>query len=331
MEHFSSPNSYTGTEKMTHVLKSLGSTSFGGCSKITYLDIPSTVEKIGYMSLFIPADEEDNIYRKVNIPESVEEIGSFAFGWFGFNWDIYIHSTKLKNFSPGSFPVGRKYGNVHILYGTKSSFIENNPDVEKGFNVIDDIIDIVEVAANQGDTDEYWATFYSNINHYKVSSGTKVFKVNLTGTTLTMSEITDGIITKEQGVVLKASSACITLTPNASASADNYSGNSLVGTTTSITNPGNVYVLNYKVGTGAGFYKLKDSGTIGSNKAYLVYDGPAFARGYFGFDETTGIEIPTAEGNDDTDGELYDLQGRHVQNLTKGFYIVNGKKVFVSK
>ena len=191
MDHFSSPNSYTGIEKKTHVLISLGSASFGGCSKITSLDIPNTVEKIGYMSLFLPADGEDNTYRRVNIPESVEEIGSFAFGWFGYNWDIYIHSTKINNFSPGSYPEGQKFGNVHILRGTKDSFLENNPNVERGFNVIDDIIDNVDV--------------------------------------------------------------------------------------------------------------------------------------------TTGIKMPTFEGNDDTDTIVYDLQGRHVQNPTNSFCIVNGKKVFIKK
>ena len=326
MDHFSSPNYYTGIEKKKHVLTSLGSTSFGGCSKITSLDIPNTVEKIGYMSLFMPADGDDNTYRRVNIPESVEEIGSFAFGWFGYNWDIYIHSTKIKNFSSGSNPVGQKYGNVHILRGTKASFIENNPYVEGGFNVIDDIIDLVDVTANQGEAGEYWATFYSNITHYKASSGTKVFKVNLTGKTLMMSEITDGIVTKDQGVVLKASSANITMTPNASASADDYSDNSLLGTMTSITNPGNAYVLNYKAATGAGFYKLKANGTIGANKAYLTYSG-ALARDFFGFDEMTGIDgvsVNTVE-----QGDVYDLQGRRITQPTKGLYIVNGEKVII--
>lgn len=323
--YYSNPNSYI-MGNMKHILTSLGSTSFGGCSKITSLDIPNTVEKIGYMSLFMPADGDDNTYRRVNIPESVEEIGSFAFGWFGYNWDIYIHSTKIKDFSAGSYPEGQKFGNVHILRGTKASFIENNPYVEGGFNVIDDIIDYFDVTANQGETGEYWATFYSNITHYKASSGTKVFRVNLTGTALTMSEISDGIVTKGQGVVLKASSASITMTPNASASADDYSDNSLVGTMTSITNPGNVYVLNYKSGTGAGFYKLKAGGTIGANKAYLTYSG-ALAREFFGFDETTGINDVSA--NTMEHGDAYDLQGRHVSQPTKGIYIVNGKKVII--
>lgn len=329
MNSYTSPNSYTGIENKKHVLTSLGSGAFAGCTSITFLDIPNTVNIINENALFIPLGEtspdHDYIYRKVIIPESVEEIGRDVFGWWGRNWDIYLYSTHITDIhSSSASDEERKFGTIHIPYGTLSSF--GTEWTRRAFDIVDDIFN---VTANQGDTGDYWATFYSNISHYKVSSGTKVFKVNLTGTTLTMSEITDGIITKEQGVVLKASSASITLTPNASASADDYSGNSLVGTMTSITNPGNAYVLNYKAATGAGFYKLKDDGTIGANKAYLVYNGPAFVRGYFGFDETTGIKMPIVEDYDDADAVVYDLQGRRVQNPAKGLYIVNGKKVII--
>ena len=330
MNSYTSPNSYTGAEKKKHVLTTLGNGAFGGCSKITSLDIPNTVKTIKDYALFMPVGETsfsdpDYIYRKVNIPESVETMGSDVFGWWGKNWDIYLYSTHITDIHSSSAPGdGSKFGTIHIPYGTLSSF--GTEWTRKAFNIIDDIIDIIVVTANQGETGEYWATFYSNINHYKVPSGTKVFKVNLTGTTLMMSEITDGIVTKDQGVVLKASSANITMTSNASASADDYSDNSLLGTMTSITNPGNAYVLNYKAATGAGFYKLKANGTIGANKAYLTYSG-AHARDFFGFDEMTGIDgvsVDTIE-----QGDVYDLQGRRVTQPTKGLYIMNGKKVII--
>lgn len=73
------------------------------------------------------------------------------------------------------------------------------------------------------------------------------------------------------------------------ATSDNYTSNSLVGTTTEIPNPnyGSVYVLNKK-SAGVGFYKLGESGTIGENKAYLTTttDAPE----YFLFNDATGIE-----------------------------------------
>ena len=109
-----------------------------------------------------------------------------------------------------------------------------------------------------------------------------------------------------------------------------FSANSLTGTTTSITNPGNAYVLNYKAATGVGFYKLKASGTIGANKAFLTY--PASAREFFLFDETTSIsEELRVKSEEFASAVVFDLQGRRVQNPTKGLYIVNGKKVFINK
>ena len=188
-------------------------------------------------------------------------------------------------------------------------------------------IPAVDLTANEGATGEYWATFYSNASNFKASAGTQVFAVNLTGTAITMTEITDGIVNSGQGVVLKSTAASITMTPNASASAGDYSTNSLTGTMTSITNPGNAYVLNYKAATGAGFYKLSSGGTIGANKAYLV--SGAGAPEFFSFDGNT-TSINEVRGKmEDVSGEYYDLQGRRVTQPTKGLYIVNGKKVVI--
>ena len=190
----------------------------------------------------------------------------------------------------------------------------------------------IDVTTNEGATGQYWATFYSNAMNYQAPEGTQVFKVALAGSAITMTEITDRIVKSGQGVVLKkTTSGSITMTPTSSNSSDDYSGNSLVGTMTNITNPGNAYVLNYKAATGAGFYKLSASGTIKANKAYLTYSGgDAPLRDYFEFlqDETTGIQQTEAEVAADY-GTVYDLQGRPVTNPAHGIYIVNGKKVFI--
>lgn len=190
----------------------------------------------------------------------------------------------------------------------------------------------IDVTTNEGATGQYWATFYSNAMNYQAPEGTQVFKVALAGSAITMTEITDRIVKKGQGVVLKkTASGSITMTPTSSNSSDDYSGNSLTGTMTNITNPGNAYVLNYKAATGAGFYKLSASGTIKANKAYLTYSGGgAPLRDYFEFlqDETTGIQQTEAEVAADY-GTVYDLQGRPVTNPAPGIYIVNGKKVFI--
>ncbi len=187
----------------------------------------------------------------------------------------------------------------------------------------------IALTAKEGDKGEYWATYYNEDYNFKAPESTKVFKVNLAGTGIVMTEITDGIVTKGQGVVLKANSANITMTVNASASAYSYSDNSLVGTMTTIDNPGNAYVLNYKPETGAGFYKLKADKTIGANKAYLLYSGLE-AREFFGFSMTTGINSLTSAPSRKSEGSIYSLDGRRISQPTKkGMYIQNGKKVII--
>ena len=188
------------------------------------------------------------------------------------------------------------------------------------------------LTAKQGATDEYWATFYSEMSNYQASDGTQVFAVNLTGTEITMIEITDGIIKSSEGVVLKSTSNSITLTPTITASTGNYTNNSLMGTLTEITPGENDYYVLNKKGAGIGFYKLSNTGTIGANKAYLIYPdpqaGPGNTREFFGFEEATGLKA-IDNGQLTIDNVVYDLQGRRVQNPTKGLYIVNGKKVVI--
>ena len=183
------------------------------------------------------------------------------------------------------------------------------------------------LTAKEGETGEYWTTYYNNTMSFTADANTTVFQASLSGDQLTLTPVADREIPANEAVILKSSSATITLT--GVASSVKLTGNQLVGTATSITNPGNAYVLN-KGTNGVGFYKLSDSGAIGANKAYLTYSGSASARGFFGFDETTGIEMPTAEVGD-ADAVVYDLQGRRVAQPTKGLYIVNGKKVFINK
>ena len=126
-----------------------------------------------------------------------------------------------------------------------------------------------------------------------------------------------------------------------------------MGTTASIENPGNAYVLN-KGSQGVGFYKLADGKTIGANKAYLTYDGGKGVKQFFLFDEATGIETidngqwtmdngqlimdngqldRSAQGDAScSDNVVYDLQGRRIVNgkLPKGLYMVNGKKMMIN-
>ena len=139
-----------------------------------------------------------------------------------------------------------------------------------------------------------------------------------------MTEISDRIVVSGQGVVLKSTSGSITMTRTNTAPAGDFSGNSLTGTMSSLTNPGNAYVLN-KGTNGVGFYRLASSGTIGANKAYLTYSG-SLVREFFLFeDDATGINEELRVRNEES--SIYNLAGQRVQKMQRGINIVNGKKV----
>ena len=83
-----------------------------------------------------------------------------------------------------------------------------------------------------------------------------------------------------------------------------------------------------------GFYKVKNNVTnIPGNKAFLVLTSTeAQAKTFvleFEDGGTTGIETIENSKNSTDDGVYYDLQGRRVENPTRGIYIVNGKKVVI--
>ena len=181
------------------------------------------------------------------------------------------------------------------------------------------------MTANEGATGEYWATYYNGTTSFTADENTTVFQAALSGSSLTLTEVHNREIPATKAVILKSSSATITLTP--ASTNETLEGNQLVGTATAITNPGNAYVLN-KGTNGVGFYKLSSTGTIGANKAYLTYSSGA-APSFFCFDgNTTGVNEVRGQ-MEDVRGEYYDLQGRRVAQPTKGLYIVNGKKVVI--
>ena len=84
-----------------------------------------------------------------------------------------------------------------------------------------------------------------------------------------------------------------------------------------------------------GFYKLNNTVTTipGNKEAFLVLtNAEAQAKGFvleFEDGGTTGIETIENSKHSTEDGIYYDLQGRRVENPTRGVYIVNGKKVVI--
>ena len=94
----------------------------------------------------------------------------------------------------------------------------------------------------------------------------------------------------------------------------------------------NSYILWANATNPIGFYKSNNS-TVAAYRAYLTAEGAgARVSIVFDDDDTTGISDATRleDKGQWTEDNVYDLQGRKVNNPKSGLYIINGKKVVVN-
>ena len=330
---------------ISDAVTSIGEWAFPGCESLTRVTIGNSVTSIGEGAFYqCPG------LTSIEIPNSVTSIGGDAFGCCGLTSVTIGNSvTSIGNMAFGgcesltSITIPNSVTSIGELafcgcVGLTSVILNSNPTI--GTDAFTEIADGAAVTMNltaNAAGGAYWMTFYNQNYDFEADANTKVFKAALTDTELELTELTtDKTVTKNNAVILKSTASPIVMTLTSTASSNDFSSNSLLGVPDAAgltaADPSTTFVLNNGTG-GVGFYRLKSGKTVGVGKAYLTYDagGAAAARGYFLFDETTGIEMPTAEGNGDADAMVYDLQGRRVLNPTKGLYIVNGKKVFINK
>ena len=154
----------------------------------------------------------------------------------------------------------------------------------------------------------------------------------------------DGNIPANTAVVLINDAAATEATFNVTnglSEAVSESTNLLKGTlkpmSLDLSQSSNYYSMGRKNGE-IGFYKFDNNGTtsitLGANKAYLDTSASAnLSKGFiFGFNGVTGINLAGngAGGNALTASEtVYNLSGQRVNGLSKGFFIMNGKKVVI--
>ena len=281
-------------------MTSIGFSAFYGCNSLTSVDIPASVTSLEGMTFAYCASLATvNVYA----PSCASKFLDFSVDAEGRK--IYVFADKVKAYK----------------------------EAENWSSYADDILPLT-LTANEGAMGEYWTTYYNSLANCKAPAGTMVFTVALDGSSLELTEIDNGIINRGEGVVLKSSSGSIPLNYSATGSATSYDDNSLQGTMTRITNPGNAYVLNKK-SAGVGFYRLSALGTIGAHKAYLTYDSGSSAREFMPFDgDPTSVEMvqgSMVNGQCSMDNEAwYDMNGRRLfRKPAKGCYIRDGKKYFV--
>ncbi|MBQ9231890.1 MAG: hypothetical protein IJ190_12055 [Prevotella sp.] len=173
-----------------------------------------------------------------------------------------------------------------------------------------------------------WATYYNDNANVKVDDNTTVYKAELSGSTITLTDTGSKIIKAGEAVVLSSSTSEVTLTYTATPSTGDYAGNSLLGSNTAVTQEsGYTYYALANLTNDLGFYKVSSGLNIPANKAYIKVDN-SLAREFIGIDGmATSIDQTVKSPTENA--TYYDLNGRRVENPTNGMYIVNGKKVII--
>ena len=297
----------------------IGNGAFCQCNNLASVSIPYTVTSIGEET-FAESGSSSGMAVTIATGSALKAIGAKAFLWSKLTTitlpDGLTTIGKMAFYGCGN--LGGITLNSNPFIGTDAfSYIRSDAEVT------------MNLTANSAGGAK-WTTFYNKNYSFEADANTQVFKAALSGSTLTLTELTtDNIVNKDKAVILKSTASPIVMTLPISDGSNDFTGNQLQGVSDheGQTSDGTMYVLNYKAATGVGFYKLNSGKTLGVGKAYLTYGGSA--NEFFGFDETTGINATLNDNVEMTNDNVYDLQGRRVSQPTKGLYIVNGKKVVI--
>lgn len=170
-----------------------------------------------------------------------------------------------------------------------------------------------------------YATFCTTAT-CKVPSGLTAYTAayNATSGKVDLTEVADGIIPANNGVILKGEAKEYTM-ETATSKATTLAGNELVGVTADYTLTDKDYILVNDGGV-VKFGKATVGTTLAAGKVYLPIENPNAAKIInMDFDGTTGINaVETASDKDDA---YYTLSGVKTLKPTKGMlYIHNGKK-----
>ena len=274
---------------------------------------------------------------KLTIPLSMENLGANN---YNISDDVYIsHNTP---FTLGGNAFGSQSTlKVHVPVDRSFAF-----KPEAGWSeYADKIVEELKIGPNG------YTSYYLENENFEVPAGCTAYIIKTVtqqgsanlGLTTEEAFAAGSVIPKQTGFILKGTAGS-TVSYRAGLTGVtevDVTGNLLVGTATEqeFRGAGYKYYLFGKGAVGQGFYyqtgRNGNSIKLGAHRAGLKLATSGFAPAkelIFNFDDatTTGINNvqPSVEKKNDV---IYDLQGRRVTNPSRGIYIVNGKKVVISK
>ena len=303
-------------------ITTIGEEAFWGEEGAFALTLPESVTTIESRAFHMTKG-----LTSVNIPSGITHIDAETF-FFCEMQDVYCYASPTITWDGGMKDdfslMNPKSTKFHVSTADQSDWETNFPDANVTF-----VGDLAPAVAGNAVDGVYWATYYNSAANMKADANTIVYKAAINGSSLTLTEIDDKVITAGEAVILKSTGANFSMTTSAAASAADYSDNALEGVdvATAVAAGFKYYVLSYENST-LGFYRYTGA-TLGANKAFIkVADAgaPAFFSFNFGGGTTSLREMRNAEGEM---RNVYNLSGQRVTQPTKGLYIVNGKKVVI--
>ncbi len=257
-----------------------------------------------------------------------------------WSWNTNESALSLLEFHDGLTNGGYAISNG-VANNNKPIFLYDNgdggtPSVDRGaFSPIDastnarytswylEEVTTLPITLNAFDGAHY-STFYSPVN--VEVSGATAYTLTLKSNYLSATEIDDDVIPANTGVILVSNSndATVTATLTLTDKTPTVSSGTgdLTGTVAAATSSESDYIFTV-VDNEIGFYK-NGFGTVKGFKAFYR-PSDSSVRGFainFGLnDAITDILHQVSPKN------VYDLQGRRVNEPAKGLYIINGKKV----
>ena len=176
------------------------------------------------------------------------------------------------------------------------------------------------------------STYPLDLTTANLPSGLKAYKaaVNVQNSNVLFTEINQ-TVSANTGMLLEGTANQTYYIPVASSGTtpdnNDFLVNAAQSVVTSDTNY-NIFVLQKGSSDPLTFIKYTGNAAIPADKAYLQVDAN-LARLNVVFDEGEATGIENVNHEIITNNRYYDLQGRRVENPTRGLYILNGKKVII--
>ena len=317
--------------------------AYGSSPWLTTIKLPQTLQEIG-SHVF-----RESLVTTLVVPYNVHSFSPSAFAFMRELKDIELKNpvpATLTSTNPSDINFFLNYGNSNLqtIYVPIDATVAYK--VPAGWSQhASKFREKVKIGPHG------YTSFYLENENFEVPAGCTAYIIKTVtqqgssnlGLTTEEAFPAGSVIPKQTGFILKGTAnSTVTYRANLTGVTEvNVTGNLLVGTATEqeISGAGYKYYLFGYGAKGQGFYHQtgRDGNSIklGAHRAGLKLSTSGFAPAkelIFNFEDATTNGISTVEQTAEPRTDvIYDLQGRRVKNPVNGIYIVNGKKVVISK